>query len=88
MTTNVYCYASGHIGFCSGSIPAGALPIKFKATKTELKRIKVMARLAYDNKTLLVPGIPEAPDDGERYEAFKRFVAIAVGNVKPQQVSA
>lgn len=35
-------------------------------------------RLGYDGKTLLVPGIPEARDQGEAYEALRKFKAWAV----------
>lgn len=39
-------------------------------------------RHGYDGKTLLVPGIPEARDQGEAYEALKRFKEWAVKGVK------
>lgn len=74
MKTTAYCYRSGEIDFCSGHLPDGVLPIRFNATKAEVKKIKVMARLAYDNKTLLIPGVPEAEDENTAYEAFNKFV--------------
>ena len=44
-----------------------------KATRAELKRAKVWARLAYDGVTLLVPGIPEAETEQEALEALWRW---------------
>ena len=73
MKTNACVYRSGLIEFYTGKLPDGALPIFNGSTKAQQKRIKVMARLAYDNKTLLVPGIPEAESEDQAYEALKKF---------------
>ena len=35
--------------------------------------IDAISRLAYDNKTLLVSGFPEADNDGEALEAVDKF---------------
>lgn len=72
-TVNCYCYRSGEIGF-SKKVPDGTLPIFFNCTKKEKDKISAYARLAYDNKTLLIPGIPEASTDEEAYTAFRRFI--------------
>lgn len=41
-------------------------------------RMTAKLRLAYDGKTMLVPGIPEAADQNEAYEALEKFKAWAV----------
>jgi len=71
--TIAYCYASGHIGF-GNHVPDGALEIARGPSKKLHDVIEVMARHAYDNKTLLVPGIPEAPNQREGINALCRFV--------------
>ncbi|WP_236665124.1 hypothetical protein [Aeromonas dhakensis] len=59
--------------------PDDALPIYcvVDASTAEVERLKesvgVLARHAYDNKTLLVPGIPEAEDMSAAYDALIKF---------------
>lgn len=56
-----YCFASGQIAF-GRSLPNGTIEIARGKDAVVRKEVAVTARLAYDGKTLLVPGIPEAPD--------------------------
>lgn len=63
-TTLAYCFASGQIGF-GPRCPAGALPVVRGPEKAVLEFIEGVARHAYDGKTLLIPGIPEAQDQSE-----------------------
>lgn len=56
-----YCWASGVIEF-GAKVPAGAIEIARGKERLLQKEIGATARLAYDNETLLVPGIPEATD--------------------------
>jgi hypothetical protein len=72
--TLAYCYASGQIGF--GKIRAkGALPLMRGPDKIVRETIEVHARHAYDGKTLLVPGLPEAPDSEDaRLDALYAFL--------------
>ena len=70
---NVSVWRSGMIQFHKGPTPDGALPLFNEITPAEAKKIKVMARLSYDNKTLLVPGIPEAKNEDEAHAALQRF---------------
>jgi hypothetical protein len=68
-----YCDRSGVIGYTAGKLPAGRLPIA-RGEKQKLdEAIGGLCRLAYDNKTMLVPGIPEAQDDDEALEALATF---------------
>lgn len=70
-----YCWRSGVIGF-SEKVPDGA--IKFAEGRIgPLKNlIYRCARLAYDNENWLVPGVPEAEDEGdEKINALIRWVA-------------
>lgn len=59
-----YCYRNGVIKV--GTIrPPGTLPL-FTGSLEELEKfISARARLAYDNKTMLVHGVPEAGEDEE-----------------------
>ncbi len=59
-TITAYCWADGIIGFTRGKVPAGALAI---ATGPERKLrgiIDVLARHAYDGKTLIVGPVRDA----------------------------
>lgn len=73
-----FAYANGQIGF-GDETPDDALPIYcvVGAEPAEVERLKenvgVLARHAYDNKTLLVPGIPEAADINAAYDALIKF---------------
>lgn len=61
-----YADRAGVIGFGVEPAPAGRLPFAFvNADQADRLRelVEARARLAHDNKTLLVPGIPEAEDD-------------------------
>jgi hypothetical protein len=69
-----YCWASGRIGF-GRHIPEGALPIAHSRRSKKLQElIGLHARHGYQPGMLLVPGIPEAPNQLEALEALKRFI--------------
>lgn len=69
-----YAFRSGQIEF-GNAVPSGALPIIGPNKKSISRaRIEAGARLAYNGKTLLVPGIPEASDDNEAYVAFEKWI--------------
>lgn len=70
---HAYCFASGHIEF-STRIPEGALPIANGPERELRDFISPLARHAYDNETLLVPGVPEAEDQEAKLDALKKFV--------------
>lgn len=42
------------------------------------RRMAVKMRLAYDGKTLLVPGVPEAETQAEKYKALQKFRRWAI----------
>ncbi len=69
-----FCYRSGQIKF-GKSIPAGALIIAKGPERPLREMIEGKARLAYDNETLLVPGIPEAESEQEARVALAVFVS-------------
>lgn len=54
-----YCGADGSIHF-GRTVPEGMCCIAEAPAKKLRAVISATARLAYDNKTLLVPGVPEA----------------------------
>ena len=60
-TTYAFCFASGEIAF-GPRVPKGALAIAKGREDVLRDLICAAARHAYDNVTLLVPGIPEAPN--------------------------
>jgi hypothetical protein len=84
-----YCFASGLIEFGVG-IPDGALPIARGPEKELRDLIDAVARHGYDvqrvngrlrrrpgTDCLLVPGIPEAPNQSAALDALKRFTRWA-----------
>lgn len=71
-----FCYASGQIGFGT-QLPDGVLPIAKGPYEALRDWLDGVARHAYDGETLLVPGIPEAPDQMAALDALKRFTAWA-----------
>jgi len=68
-----YCYRSGQIQF-GRSIPEGAIKVAQGPAKKLRDLIGVVARHAYDGKTLLVPGIPEAETEQQAEDALRRFL--------------
>lgn len=72
-TIRAYCWASGQIEF-GLKVPDGA--ICFASGQADILRAAVepAARLSYDNKILLVPGIPEAPEQAAAGDALARWL--------------
>jgi hypothetical protein len=64
-----YCYASGEIQF-GATVPNGAIAIASGPAAPLRKHIAATARLAYDNETLLVPGVPEAEGQDAKLDAL------------------
>ena len=71
-----YCDRNGIIDF-GEALPEGRLPIlKSKRLRTVKLILSARARHAYDGKTLLVPGIPEAGEDSDAaLDALHKFRA-------------
>jgi hypothetical protein len=80
-----YCYASGLIEF-GNKLPNGALPIAKGPAKKLLDFIEPVARHGYSTREvdgrptkipgsdcLLVPGVPEAPDQFTALNALQTF---------------
>lgn len=83
---HAYCYASGLIKF-GRTVPDGALPIASGPPKTLRDFVEVKARHGYKTRSvkgrptkipgtdcLLVPGIPEAPDQGKALDALHAWL--------------
>jgi hypothetical protein len=72
-----YAYRGGQIGFATPTrndgVPDGTLFIARGDAELVRATVSGLARRAYDNKTLIVPGCPEANDDTQALEFFKRF---------------
>jgi hypothetical protein len=69
-----YCFRNGVIKFRAGKEPKGALNLARGTGKRFRDVVTANARLAYDGKTWLVPGIPEAmEDDNAACDAAIRF---------------
>ncbi len=82
MKTIAYAFASGHIGFTESAVPNGALLLASGPKDVVEPTVRGMARLAYDNETLLVPGCPEAETRDAAFAAFTTFferVQLALG---------
>ena len=86
---HAYCFASGQIEFAD-RIPTGALPIASGPRDKLVDWLTGCARHGYDTETvngrlqkrpgnecLLVPGIPEAPNQNAALDALKRFTLWA-----------
>lgn len=71
-TFRAFAWRSGIIEF-GNRIPDGALPVDHGTERSVRGRVGVLARHAYDGKTLLIPGVPEAGSDNEAFEAWQRF---------------
>jgi hypothetical protein len=76
-----YAWRTGVIGV-SRTAPSGAIKLftfnSCRAAAVGRRLIEASARHAYDGKTLLVPGVPEAGDDETALEAlvdWARWVA-------------
>lgn len=68
-----YCYASGLIEF-GRHVPEGALPIARGPARKLRDFIDAVSRHAYDGETLLVPGVPEAPDQSAGLNALQAWL--------------
>lgn len=67
-----YCYQSGLIEF-GRSVPKGALPIIKGRPKQVRRTVEATAVLAYDNETLLVPGVGTAKTELGKYAAYCHY---------------
>ncbi|WP_320202445.1 host nuclease inhibitor protein [Agrobacterium rosae] len=69
---HIVCYRSGE-AFVSRRVPKGSMKIVTGHGRRLRRILSVCARQAYDGKTLLVPGLPEAEGDLQAIEAVKGF---------------
>lgn len=67
-----YCWANGVIRF-GYTTPEGALELGCGRPGLLREKVTVLARLAYDNKTLLVPGVPENKGTMRAVDAVTAF---------------
>ena len=64
-------------------VPKEAL-LLFRSTRERTKRVSARARLCrQDNATLIVPGVPEAPDTEAARDAVEDFVRWIVHDQPP-----
>lgn len=70
----VYACRTGAIEF-GRYVPAGAIMVAKGKARQVRGLCEVLARHAYDGKTLLVPGIPEAQSNKEAGDALALFIA-------------
>lgn len=70
-----YAYRGGQIGFqrMSEPMPEGTLLVAVGPERIVGPLVRGLARLAYDNETYLVPGVPETEDDEQAFKAFMMF---------------
>lgn len=68
-----YCWSSGLIQF-GPTLPDGAIGIATGEESKVRDVIEVTARHAYDNESLLVPGVPEAANEREGIVALARYI--------------
>lgn len=69
-----YCHASGHIQFGT-HVPDGCIGIASGERKKVLDIIGATARVSrFDNETLFVPGVSEAPSQRESLTALAQYI--------------
>lgn len=66
------CWRSGEVEVVSRQ-PAGSISLMRGPARRLERIISAIARHAYDGKTLLVPGLPEAEDDDAALAAVASF---------------
>jgi hypothetical protein len=74
MKIYAHCDRSGIIEFSKSQAISGLVCLCWGEDKNLIDVVGVLSRHAYDNKTLLVPGIPEADSDAEAFQAAARFM--------------
>ena len=79
--TVAYCWRSGHVEF-GRTVPDGAILIIRGPDELVRELVEPACRLAYDNKTLLVPGIPEADSDDAACKAAMSFICWIESRVR------
>lgn len=70
---HAYAWASGLIELSRYPVPRGAIELLSGEDEAVRCRIQACARLAYDNESWLVPGIPEAQTPAAKIDALVRF---------------
>jgi hypothetical protein len=69
-----YCWVGGEIGFGS-DVPQGSILLAHGRERLVRKNIEATARLHYDGKTLLVPGVPEAKTYDDAHQAVEKHLS-------------
>lgn len=82
-----FCDRRGVIKF-GRSVPDGQLLVASAPAKFLRDEITASARHAYDGKTLLVPGVPEAETEDEALDALIRFCDWVAPRFTGKQVAA
>lgn len=77
-----WAWRTGVIEFGAAE-PDGALPIARGPGKKLRAVVEALARHAYDGKTLLVPGIPEAANSNAAVDALLAFQAQVLRRLLP-----
>lgn len=72
-----FCDAAGVVEIREGTIvPDGMLPVfRTRSLRRTREVAEIVCRHAYDGKTLLVPGLPEAKDQAAGLDALLAFRA-------------
>lgn len=68
----LFAYRSGKLEV-GRKVVEGTIGVGRGNRRTLVKAMERRARLAYDNGTWLVPGVPEADNETEALEALKQF---------------
>ncbi|MFA6966098.1 host nuclease inhibitor protein [Bosea sp. (in: a-proteobacteria)] len=76
----VVCWRSGEVEVVSRA-PAGSVTLMRGPRKRLEKLLSACARHAYDGRTFLVPGVPEADTDQQALDAVERFQRFLIGSM-------
>lgn len=72
----IYAYRSGIVRV-GRRVPTRALLLAAHTSRYRLRAaVDMCARIAYDGRTHLVPGVPEAADDAHACDAANRFADL------------
>lgn len=76
--SKAWCWRTGQIGIGARSkaAPRGTITFATGPSRRLREVVEVLSRHAYDGKTLLVPGIPEATDERAAEKALGTFALL------------
>lgn len=84
----IVCWRSGEVTVVDlDQVPNGTLTLAIGQRSDLQRALSAVARHAYDGRTLLIPGVPEADDNNQQaWRATKRFEAALLSRLRRRAV--